>query len=223
MHLTKSKKILVYIFFLLFVGSINNVQINHVKLNEIKNINVSGLSYQNNKIILNEINKLNLNNIFSLDKSEIKKIIENNNLVEKYEVTRVYPSTLNIKIKKTNFLAKINQDNQILLVGSNGKLSKNNPIIENLPFIFGKPNIKEFLKFIEILNQSQFKYDLIKNFYFYKSKRWDLKLKNNILIKLPKNNVEESLNDVFEFLNVAELNDIKIFDVRVKNQIILND
>ncbi len=223
MHLTKSKKILVYIFFLLFVGSINNVQINHVKLNEIKNINVSGLSYQNNKIILNEINKLNLNNIFSLDKSEIKKIIENNNLVEKYEVTRVYPSTLNIKIKKTNFLAKINQDNQILLVGSNGKLSKNNPIIENLPFIFGKPNIKEFLKFIEILNQSQFKYDLIKNFYFYKSKRWDLKLKNNILIKLPKNNVEESLNDVFEFLNVAELNDIKIFDARVKNQIILND
>ena len=223
MHLTKSKKILVYIFFLLFVGSINNVQINHVKLNEIKNINVSGLSYQNNKIILNEINKLNLNNIFSLDKSEIKKIIENNNLVEKYEVTRVYPSTLNIKIKKTNFLAKINQDNQILLVGSNGKLSKNNPIIENLPFIFGKPNIKEFLKFIETLNQSQFKYDLIKNFYFYKSKRWDLKLKNNILIKLPKNNVEESLNDVFEFLNVPELNDIKIFDARVKNQIILND
>ena len=223
MHLTKSKKILVYIFFLLFVGSINNVQINHVKLNEIKNINVSGLSYQNNKIILNEINKLNLNNIFSLDKSEIKKIIENNNLVEKYEVTRVYPSTLNIKIKKTNFLAKINQDNQILLVGSNGKLSKNNPIIENLPFIFGKPNIKEFLKFIEILNQSQFKYDLIKNFYFYKSERWDLKLKNNILIKLPKNNVEESLNVVFEFLNVPELNDIKIFDARVKNQIILND
>ena len=101
-----------------------------------------------------------------MDKSEIKKIIENNNLVEKYEVTRVYPSTLNIKIKKTNFLAKINQDNQILVVGSNGKLSKNNPIIENLPFIFGKPNIKEFLKFIEILNQSQFKYDLIKNFYF---------------------------------------------------------
>ena len=223
MRLTKSKKILVYIFLLLFVGSINNIQINSIEFNKIKNINVSGLSNQNKKIILNEINKLNLNNIFSLDKSEIKKIIENNNLVEKYEVTRVYPSTLNIKIKKTNFLAKINQDNQILLVGSNGKLSKNNPIIENLPFIFGKPNIKEFLKFIEILNQSQFKYDLIKNFYFYKSKRWDLKLKNNILIKLPKNNVEESLNVVFEFLNVPELNDIKIFDARVKNQIILND
>lgn len=223
MHLTKSKKILVYIFLLLFVGSINNIQINSIELSRIKNINVSGLSNQNNKIILNEINKLNLKNIFSLDKSEIKKIIENNTLVEKYEVIRIYPSTINIKIKKTNFLAKINQDDQILLVGSNGKLSKNNPLIENLPFIFGKPNIQEFLKFIEILNQSQLKYDSIKNFYFYKSKRWDLKLKNNILIKLPKNNVQETLNNVFEFLNVAELNDIKIFDARVKNQIILND
>ena len=223
MHLTKSKKILVYIFLLLFVGSINNIQIKNIELNKIKNINVSGLSNQNNKIILNEINKLNLKNIFSLDKREIKKIIENNTLVEKYEVIRIYPSTINIKIKKTNFLAKINQDDQILLVGSNGKLSKNNPLIESLPFIFGKPNIQEFLKFIEILNQSQFKYDLIKNFYFYKSERWDLKLKNNILIKLPKNNVEESLNVVFEFLNVPELNDIKIFDARVKNQIILND
>ena len=223
MHLTKSKKILVYIFLLLFVGSINNIQINSIEFNKIKNINVSGLSNQNNKIIFNEINKLNLKNIFSLDKNEITKIIETNTLVEKYEVIRVYPSTINIKIKKTNFLAKINQDDQILLVGSNGKLSKNNPLIENLPFIFGKPNIQEFLKFIEILNESQFKYDLIQNFYFYKSKRWDLKLKNNILIKLPKNNVEESLNDVFEFLNVPELNDIKIFDARVKNQIILND
>ena len=223
MHLTKSKKILVYIFLFLFVGSLNNIKINSIELNKIKNINVSGLSNQNNKIILNEINKLSLKNIFFLKKKEIKKIIENNTLVEKYEVIRVYPSTINIKLKETNFLAKINQDDQILLIGTNGKLSKNNPLIENLPFIFGKPDIQEFLKFVEILNQSQFKYDLIKNFYFYKSKRWDLELKNNILIKLPQNNVEDSLNNVFEFLNVEELNGIKIFDARVKNQIILNE
>ena len=73
MHLTKSKKILVYIFLLFFVGSINNIKINSIELNKIKNINVSGLSNQNNKIILNEINKLNLKNIFFFEKKRNKK------------------------------------------------------------------------------------------------------------------------------------------------------
>ena len=57
------------------------------------------------------------------------------------------PSRIDVKLKKTNFLAKINLDGQLFFIGSNGKLTQSFFINEDLPFIFGNPNINEFLKF----------------------------------------------------------------------------
>ena len=74
-----------------------------------------------------KIKNLNLKNIFFINKNEINKLINSNPLIEKYEIFKKYPSLLNIKIKKTNFLAKINHNNgKIFVIGSNGKLIPNN-------------------------------------------------------------------------------------------------
>ena len=86
-------------------------------------------------------------------------------------------STINIKIKKTNFLAKINHNGKNYLIGSNGKFILNQNYNIDLPFIFGKPNVNEFLKLKKIIEESKLSYNQIKNFYFFQSKRWDLRLK----------------------------------------------
>ena len=44
----KGKKILIYFFLLLLVGSINNDTINSLKFENIKNINVLGLGHNEN-------------------------------------------------------------------------------------------------------------------------------------------------------------------------------
>jgi len=59
--------------------------------------------------------------------------------------------------------------------------------------------------------------------YIFSSQRWDLELKNNIIIKLSKNYTKESLNLALEFLYSDEFRDVTIIDARIKNQIILND
>ena len=92
-----------------------------------------------------------------------------------------------------------------------------------LPFIFGNPKINEFLKFKNVIDQSRFSYDQIKNIYFFPSGRWDIELKNKIFIKLPKNINKIYLNYVFEFLSDNSFDNLKILDARIKNQIILND
>jgi cell division protein FtsQ len=61
----KSKKILIYFFLLLIVGSINNININGLKLQSIKNINIIGLDIKNKKILLKKIKNFNISNIFS--------------------------------------------------------------------------------------------------------------------------------------------------------------
>ena len=223
MHQRKGKKILFYLFLLLIIGSINNNSLSKIEFEKIKNINISGLSENENAKLLEKIKNLNLENIFLIKRNQISKIINSNNLIENYEVFKKYPNSIDIKIEKTNFLAKISRNGKISLVGSNGKLSDIKFSDRELPYIFGKPKINEFLEFNNIIEQSRFSLNEIKNLYFFPSKRWDLELKNSIILKLSKDHTRLSLDQAFEFLNDNNFNDIKIVDARIKNQIILND
>ena len=223
MQQRKSKIILIYFFLIIILGSVNNLNLTKIKFNKVENINISGLDNLDSAIIQKDLKSLNLGNIFFLDKNSIGKVIDSNTLIQKYKIFKKYPSTLDIEIEKTDFLAKIKQDGKTFIIGSNGKLIKNNSSIDNLPFIFGNPNISEFLSLKKIIDNSNILYDEIENFYFFKSNRWDVKLKNNILIKLSKDNLKESLNNAFKFMNDINLENLKVIDARIKNQIILND
>ena len=223
MHQRKGKKILIYFFLLFLVGSINNIEFNNLKFEAIKNINVLGLGQKDNKILFNDIKNLNLDNIFFLNVKKINNLINSNTLVENYEIFKRYPSTLDINIDKTEFLAKINYDQKILLIGSNGKLSKDDVNNNSLPFIFGKPDIQEFLNFKKIVDSSKLSYQKIKSLYFYPSKRWDIELKNDIVIKLSSNFNKDTVNFALDFLQNKNSQNIEFVDVRIKNQIITND
>ena len=222
MHQRKGKLVLIYFLLLLILASINNINFSNIKFNKVEKINISGLNYLENEKILKDINNLNLENIFFLNSIKINNIINSNSLVEEFKVFKKYPSAINIDIEKTIFLAKINHDEKILILGSNGKFLKNDSSIKDLPYIFGNPEISDFLNFKKIIENSKISYEAIKNIYFFKSDRWDLELKNNILIKLPKNNVKETLDNVSEFMEDISVGDKIIIDARIENQIILN-
>ena len=217
MQQRKSKKILIYFFLLLVVGSINNINFNGLILKNI-NINVDGLDIEDELILLKKIKNFNLNNIFSISKIDLINKIESNSLVEKYYIFKRYPSSLDVKIEKTKFLSKINKNGQIFYIGSNGKFIKNDFLNNQLPFIFGNPEVIEFFNIKEIIDKSKISYNEIKNLYFFPSKRWDLELRDNTLIKLPNEDVGLALNLAIEFLG-----DNKFIDARIRNQIILND
>ena len=223
MHQQKGKKILIYLFLFLIVGSINNTVLTNIRFDTNKIIQISGLNQNQNTNILESIKELNLKNIFFLNGNEISKIISSNNLVENYEIFKKYPNALDIKIEKTDFLAKINNNGKIFLIGTNGKLSDVKFSDKELPFIFGKPKIDEFVKFTNIIEQSKFSLNQVKNLYFFPSKRWDLELKNNVILKLSKDHTKLSLDQAFELINDNNFKDIKVVDARIKNQIILND
>ena len=223
MHQRKSKIILIYCFLLIIFSSISNNALNILEIIKIQNIKISGLDQKDNQIILNKLRDLNLENIFNINKYEIEKLLNSNSLIESYKVFKEYPSTINIDIKKTSFLAKLNNNGKIFLIGSNGKLTLERKLHNDLPYIFGKPNIEDFLELKKILEKSKFSYNQIESFYFYPSQRWDLKLKENILLKLPNNFTNELLDNLYKFIEKYNLKNSTVIDARVKNQIILNE
>jgi|TARA_B100000927_G_scaffold40072_1_gene28685 cell division protein FtsQ len=221
----KGKKILIYFFLLLLVGSINNNTINTLKFENIKNINVLGLGHNDNEVLLNNITDLNLGNIFFLNKKNINEVINSNTLIHNYEIFKRYPHSIDINIKRTKFLARIKDNKNFFLIGSNGKLSllEHNDKSNYLPFIFGKPKVDQFLKFKKIIDKSKFEYEKIENIFFFSSGRWDIQFKNNLLVRLPSKNIKKTLDLVSDFLLENNNNSIKIVDARIQNQIILND
>ncbi len=220
----KSKKIFIYIFLFLIIGTLNNKNLSTDFL-KIKYINVSGLEEKKNRELSNNLDFLKINNLFFLDEIKIRNILNKNNLIEKYTISKRYPSSLNIKIYKTAFLAKVKKDNKILLFGSNGKfIKKDNKDNKELdvPFIFGNFDNENFFELKKVIDASSFEYDVINNLYFFKSGRWDIETKSGLLIKLPVKNLKKSFELIIEILDQNNLKKINKIDLRQQNQIIIN-
>ena len=179
---------------------------------------IVGLDVEDESSLHQKIKNFNLNNIFSISKIDLINEIESNSIIEKYSIFKKYPSSVDINIEKTKFLARINKSGQIFYIGSNGRFIKNDFLNNQLPFIFGNPNTDEFFRIKKIIDKSKISYSEIANLYFFPSKRWDLELRDNTIIKLPNDNISLALDLAIEFLN-----DNKFIDARIKNQIILND
>ena len=217
-----NKKIIFYISLIIILGTFNNKNLKDFDLPKINMIDIEGIEFNNNEF-LKITNLIKFNNLLSIQKTQINEILNSNNLIEEYEVFKRYPSSLEIKIKKTNFLASTNINGKNYLVGSNGKFINTKNYSKNLPFVFGNFETEEFIEFKNIILQTDFEYNNIKNFYYFPSGRWDIEMVSGILIKLPITGIKESLNLSIELLNNIKFRNIKILDIRQKNQIVIND
>ena len=217
---SKSKKILIYFFLFLIIGTLNNKNLKNLNFPTLNNIIVSGLDEKDNLELINKLNFLKVDNLFFLNKSKINEIIDSNNFVEKFSIYKIYPSSIEIEIEKTRLLIKT--DNNYYL-GSNGKFMKINDQINDIPTIFGNFDVSEFFLLKDIIEKSNFKFENIDKLYFLPSKRWDIETKNGILIKLPKDKLMESFQLLDAFFLKKKNKNFKSIDLRQNKQIIVNE
>ena len=223
MHLLISKKIVIYLLTFCFLVSINNISLMNISFPKINKIEISGLNPDERKNIENIIYDPNFKNIFYLDKQYLKKKISSINIIEQFEIFKNYPSTLKISVKETKILARTKRNGSDYLIGSNGKLIKNDSSVSDLPFVFGDLNLNEFLNFKNEIDKSNFDFKNITKLYYFKSKRWDIETSNGYLIKLSKGNVEKDLNLFIRLFDEDIFKNELVIDFRQKDQMILND
>jgi len=218
----KKNKIIIYFIFLIILSSVTNKSLENQDsfLIKIKKINVSGLSNNNNLKIKKELSELLSKNIFLINEENIKKKIVQYNLVEEYNIKKIYPDQIDIKIKQTKFIAKIKKSNYFL-IGSNGKLISNEYTNDVLPFFFGRFNSEHFLRFKKIVNNSEFKFKNFKSIFFYSSNRWDVQTNDDVLIKLPEKNLLKALKVAYKIINNVKFEDRRVIDLRISNHIIM--
>ena len=217
----KKNKIVLYLLLLLVLSTTSGkfTENQNSFSSKINQINIEGLSNIDNSKIFNELNNLIYINILLVSKEEIHKVIDKYNIIEEYNIKKIYPSTININIKPTKFVARLSSSDQ--LVGANGKLIMDEYNSEILPYIFGEFNSKNFLNFKKNITKSKFTFTEFKTLYFFPSKRWDILTNSNILIKLPQKNISKSLDLAYKIINSNNFKYKKLIDLRINNHLII--
>ena len=198
MHQSVSKKkIYFYLLIFLFVStSFNFNLLNKIKeTGLINSINVEGLSLDEEIIIKEELKIILNSNIFFLNKDLILEKLNQFNFLENIEVQKILPSKLYINLTKTNFLGSTIIDGEKFYIGSNGKFTISNQVKneKNLPLVFGKFQINEFLDLQSILNKQKIDVNKINKYYYYRNKRWDLQNENGLILMLSSKDIKASL------------------------------
>lgn len=222
MHHQVNKKIFLYIFLLILLGTLNNKNLHNIQFPKIKKIEVKGLSDDENLKLAKSLELFKSQNLLIIDKFELEKILDSNNLIEKYSIIKRYPSSFEIKINRTKLLAKVVKDSKTYYLGSNGKLIFSKEEVKDLPYIFGDFKIKDFFNLVEIINDTKFNFNEIKNLFSFSSGRWDIETYSGILIKLPRDKLKEAFDLSLRIMSDNNFNHIKVIDTRQSNQVIIN-
>ncbi|MDA7769953.1 FtsQ-type POTRA domain-containing protein [Candidatus Pelagibacter sp.] len=217
----KKNKIILYIL-LLFILSTTNTKFTKNQdsySSTINQINIKGLSSNNNLKIYNELNNLLYKNILFVHKEEIQKVLKKYNIIENYSIKKIYPSTISIYIQPTKFIARLSDNDH--LVGENGKLIEDKENNDVLPYIFGKFNSEDFLSFKKNIMKSKFTFNKFKILYFFPSNRWDILTYDDILIKLPQDNISKSLSLAHKIISNNDFKNKNLIDLRINNHLIV--
>ena len=228
MHLSINKKrIYFYIICLFLITSITNQEIlsNFKKLFLIKKININlDKPELNNKILLN-LDYLIDKNILFLNKKNFLTKIGSINYLENIKIEKKYPSTIIFSANKTKLLASTFINQKKYYIGENNQFisAKDINISKNLPTIFGKFNISEFIDLQKELNNQNIDQSSILKYFFHKNRRWDLYYPNNKIIMLPNKNITKAITLYKKFETENKIGPDTIIDLRIENRLVLSN
>jgi cell division protein FtsQ len=187
---------------------------------------IEQIKIENNSILKERDIKKNLahlyeKNIFIIDTQNILNILKKNTFIESFEIKKIYPNKIIIKIYEKKPIAILEYKKQKFYINQKIDLIDFVDLEEyrELPIVFGN---KDYFKLLYTnLKKIDFPLDIIKKYYLYESKRWDLEVVNKIIIKLPVENYIKSLKNFMYLMNEKNFEEFKLFDYRINNQLIL--
>ena len=163
--------------------------------------------------------------IFLVPLNDIAKEIVRNNWVENVKVKNDYKKQIKVILTESVPIG-IYSGNKNMLFDKNGKIidfiNTKDKYYLNLIKFKGKYSIINANLLITNLPPSIIKE--IEEAYYISERRWNLKMKNGLNLKLAENNVSESINNyikIYKKITNDELQNIESIDLRIKNKAII--
>jgi len=188
-------------------------------------IEIENLKYLNQDEIKEYFSSYFGNSIFTLPLSQIAKTIQENNWVKNLTIKNNYKDTLKVIIFEEEPFLIYNNNNQEILFSKNLvslQILPKDHIYKNLVNIYGQNSMNNVKNLIYNIDSDFYKN--IKSATYISNRRWNLELKNFILLKISDINLKESLenyNKIYENFSNKDLANIESIDLRIQNQAII--
>ncbi len=190
---------------------------------QIKNVIIEGSEKSNMSEIENNVTEFK-GNLIGLNFNSIKEIVESSEWVKRASIKKVLPSTLKINVTENDPYAIYFQEGKSFLIDLDGSIITEinlNNYEDDLLFVRGDNSpelLEQLIRDISIAfpNLTQ----TLEEVEFIEKRRWNLKLNNKLLVKLPDENIQQSLKNLkqlFEEQEVMESNIIEV-DLRIQGR-----
>ncbi len=223
----KINKIVLLLIGLIFLSTYSPQKIitseQKIELFNIKNIKIkNNLLIQKSEIEEN-LSHIYNKNIFLIKSKDIQSSLEKIDFIQKIEVKKKYPDAIIVTIYETKPIAIINIKDRKFFLDSSFKVL---PINDNinygiLPNIFGEDTVKSFKYFYSALKKNNFPIKKVKNFYFFKSERWDIQFQNNKIIKYPYEDINNAIKTSIELIKRNDFKNYNIIDLRMHDKVVV--
>ena len=188
----------------------------------IKEIQLVGNSIIKEEEIIERLELLYKENLFFLNTEKIKRNLKDKTFIESYYIKKIYPDKLKLSIiEKVPIAVVVNKKKKFYISNKGDHINFFNiDIYKDLPTVFGDK--EKFYILYKNLKDVEFPLEKVKSFYYFEAGRWDLVMAEGKVIKLPIENYLFSLKDFMKSKNDNSFNNFKIYDYRIKDQLILN-
>ena len=216
------KRFLVALLILFFLSTFNSQE----NFNFLKRFNIKVISIENNfivskKVIKKKISFLYDTNLFFLKTKKIESKLEELDFIDSFKIKKIYPNKVIIKIFEKKPVAIIQNKKEKKYFTEKGQLINffDFERYEDLPIVFGDGD--NFNNFYNTLLNINFPINEINKFYLFETNRWDIVTNQNQTIKLPIKGYIKSLQNFISIKNKVDFKKYRIFDYRIKDQLIL--
>ena len=221
----KKKKFFLWLFLFIFLTtySFDSAQKTKNSFLSVKKIEIKGVSNSDKEEIAKRFNQFKGKSIIFISRSELRDAAYNLKFVKELRVKKIYPDKIQLIIIEDRPIGIFMNKNQRPLITYEGDLIHNYDVekFKDLPLVYGKYARQNFSTFYQSLESMNFQIALIKQFNYFDINRWDIILKNDKIVKLPSIDYENSLNKFLSIYNKSNFNKFRVFDFRIKGQLIL--
>lgn len=191
----------------------------------VENILVEGRKHTDSDIIMALVNMEQGDPLFAFDPASAKAQIEKITWVNHAQISRRWPDTIHIRLTERTPVALWQHKGRLRLLDQYGEIIAANAIdnFKNLIIVSGEEANKQTPALLALLLAEPELLKRIDRADFIAKRRWDLRLKNDLALTLPEDDIGLALSRVMKAQNENQILDkgLKSIDLRKSDRMIV--
>jgi cell division protein FtsQ len=191
----------------------------------ISSVALTGEKEMSRNDILNLAGVTSKSSLPCLDASDTRKALLRNPWVAEATVLKLYPGRLQLAITERVPLALWQKDGSVSVISEDGTVLEayNGQRFANLPLVVGNGAEKQARDFLGIVARYPLVQDNVEAAVLVAQRRWNLRLKSGLDVRLPDDNVEQALQQLVALDRDKKIlsRDITAIDLRFGDRVIV--